>query len=34
MKAKFERGLMRPEAILDLHGYNRLDAEKTLEIFI
>ena len=34
MKAKFERGLMRPEAILDLHGYNRLDAEKTLKSFI
>ena len=34
MKAKFERGLMRPEAILDLHGYNRLDAEKKLKSFI
>ena len=34
MKAKFKRGLMRPEAILDLHGFNRLDAEKTLKSFI
>ena len=29
MKAKFERGLIRPEAKLDLHGYNRVEAEKT-----
>ena len=34
MKSKFERGLIRPEAFLDLHGYNRVDAEKTLEDFI
>ena len=34
MKAKFERGLIRPEAKLDLHGYNRLEAEKTLRYFI
>ena len=34
MKAKFERGLIRPEAVLDLHGYNRIDAEKTLKSFI
>ena len=34
MKAKFERGLIRPEAILDLHGYNRVEAKKTLEAFI
>ena len=33
MKAKFERGLIRPEAVLDLHGYNRIDAEKTLKSF-
>ena len=34
MKAKFERGLIRPEAKLDLHGYNRVEAEKTLRYFI
>ena len=34
MKAKLERGLIRPEAILDLHGYNRIEAEKTLKLFI
>ena len=34
MKSKFERGLIRPEAVLDLHGYNRVDAEKTFESFI
>ena len=33
MKAKLERGLIRPEATLDLHGYNRLEAEKTLKAF-
>ena len=34
MKAKLVRGLIRPEATLDLHGYNRLEAEKTLKLFI
>ncbi len=34
MKSKFERGLIRPEAVLDLHGYNRIDGEKTFESFI
>ena len=34
MKSKFERGLIRPEAVLDLHGYNRVEAQKTLESFI
>ena len=34
MKSKFERGLIRPEAKLDLHGYNRVEAEKTLRSFI
>ena len=34
MRTKFERGLIRPEANLDLHGYNRIEAEKTLEAFI
>jgi len=34
MKAKFERGLIRPEATLDLHGYNRVEAQNTLESFI
>ena len=29
MKSKFGRGLIRPEATLDLHGYNRVEAEKT-----
>ena len=33
MKAKFERGLIRPEAKLDLHGYNRVEAEKTMRAF-
>ena len=33
MKAKLGRGLIRPEATLDLHGYNRLEAEKTLKGF-
>ena len=27
MKAKLVRGLIRPEVTLDLHGYNRLEAE-------
>ena len=27
MKVKLERGLIRPEDTLDLHGYNRLEAE-------
>ena len=34
MRTKFERGLIRPEAHLDLHGYNRIEAQKTLEVFI
>ena len=34
MKAKLERGLIRPEAILDLHGYNRVEAEKAFKGFI
>jgi DNA-nicking Smr family endonuclease len=34
MKSKFERGLIRPEAVLDLHGYNRVKAQETLESFI
>ena len=34
MRTKFERGLIRPEAYLDLHGYNRIQAQKTLEVFI
>ena len=34
MKSKLLRGLIRPESILDLHGYNRLEAEKTLRTFI
>jgi|TARA_A100001388_G_scaffold267818_1_gene242322 DNA-nicking Smr family endonuclease len=34
MKAKLGRGLIRPEATLDLHGYNRVEAEKTLKVFI
>ena len=34
MRTKFERGLIRPEANLDLHGYNRIEAEKILEAFI
>ncbi|RPH03829.1 MAG: hypothetical protein CBC53_007165 [Alphaproteobacteria bacterium TMED93] len=34
MKSKLVRGLIRPEAILDLHGFNRLEAEKTLKTFI
>ena len=34
MKSKFERGLIRPEATLDLHGFNRVEAEKTLRYFI
>lgn len=33
-KAKLGRGLIRPEATLDLHGYNRVEAEKTLKLFI
>ncbi len=33
-KAKLGRGLIRPEAALDLHGYNRVEAEKTLKLFI
>ena len=33
MKAKLERGLIRPEATLDLHGYNRVEAEKTLNFY-
>ena len=34
MKSKLGRGLIRPEATLDLHGYNRVEAEKTLKLFI
>ena len=34
MKAKLGRGLIRPEATLDLHGYNRVEAEKALKVFI
>ncbi len=34
MKAKLERGLIRPEASLDLHGYNRVDAQKSIDLFI
>ena len=34
MRLKFKRGLIRPEATLDLHGYNRNEAEKTLISFI
>ena len=34
MKSKFERGLIRPEATLDLHGFNRIEAEKKLSDFI
>tara|TARA_A100001234_G_C12494182_1_gene329052 strand:- start:176 stop:727 length:552 start_codon:yes stop_codon:yes gene_type:complete len=34
MKAKLGRGLIRPEATLDLHGYSRVEAEKTLRLFI
>ena len=34
MKAKLERGLLRPEAILDLHGFNRVEGHKLLESFI
>ena len=34
MKLKFERGLIRPEATLDLHGYNRVEAKKILDNFI
>ena len=34
MKSKFERGLIRPEAVLDLHGFNRVEAEKKLSSFI
>ncbi len=34
MKAKLGRGLIRPEATLDLHGYSRVEAEKTLKLFI
>ncbi len=34
MKSKFERGLIRPEASLDLHGYNRVEAQNALESFI
>ena len=33
MKAKLERGLIRPEASLDLHGYN-IDAQKSIDLFI
>ncbi len=34
MKSKFDRGLIRPEATLDLHGYNRVEAEHILTSFI
>ncbi len=34
MKIKLERGLIRPEAFLDLHGYNRIEAEKNLKAFL
>ena len=34
MKSKLERGLIRPEALLDLHGYNRIEAQKSIESFI
>ena len=32
MKAKLGRGLIRPRANLDLHGYNRVEARKTLKL--
>ena len=34
MRAKLERGLIRPEAVLDLHGFNRIDAQDLLKSFI
>ena len=34
MRVKLERGLIRPEAVLDLHGFNRIDAKDSLKSFI
>ena len=34
MRVKLERGLIRPEAVLDLHGFNRIDAQVSLKSFI
>ena len=34
MRKNLERGKFRPEAILDLHGYNKLDARLTIFNFI
>ncbi|MEC8100248.1 MAG: Smr/MutS family protein, partial [Pseudomonadota bacterium] len=34
MKSKLERGLIRPEATLDLHGFTRVKAKEALRLFI
>ena len=34
MRAKLERGIIRPEATLDLHGYSKIEAKNLLYDFI